>query len=344
MRRFSAPAVLAALAMAATGCVITSPPPGGNNPDANLPGDISFDWSFDGENRCSVAGVAEIDIQVFGPAETLVFQDTVECLGGGLTLRDFDPGRHELLLDAYDSFGELAYFAEAITLTVEGGRDNHLGTVDFLPAQGARTGSIASFWSFKYPTDESTVLDCAVAGVDDMLVEITPLDSNAAVFTETFDCAAEGFVVDGMTAGDYEVTFLALFNYDGEDLPMYTSTTTVTVTGGAESDLGDVRLDRVFESFADIEVSWGFGAGDCASRGVSELEISIVRLEGDLEDDSFTAACDTVASRRNTFVPGGYVVTARGVGSGNVEYVGTRTLEVGPNQMGNAVLEMVLAN
>ena len=338
--------VLTALLLpVATGCVVYSDPPGGNNPDANLPGDISFDWSFDGENRCSAAGVAEIDIQVFGPSETLVFQDTVECIGGGLTLRDFEPGGHELLLDAYDRFGELVYFAEAITLTVQGGRDNNLGVIEFLPAGSqSGTGTIASFWSFKYPTDESTVVDCAVAGVDDVLVEIVPLNSSASVFSEVFRCDAEGFIVDGMATGDYDVTFTALGSYDGQDLPLYVSDDIrVTVDRNTETDLGDVRLDRVFESFADIEVSWAFGTGDCVSRGVGDLEITIVRLDGDLEDDRFTAPCDTVVSRRNTFVPGGYAITARGVGSGNVEYVGTRTLEVGPNAMGSASLEMVLA-
>jgi len=338
--------VLALLALAipaATGCIISSPPPGGPGPDNDAPGDISFNWSFEGETRCSAAGVTDIDIQIFGPSETLVFQDTVECIGGGLTLRDFEPGRHEILLDAYDR-GTLVYLADTITLDVRGGRDNDLGTVEFVrPGNNVGTGSIASFWSFKYPTDESQVIDCAIAGVDDVFVEITPLSGSASPFTQTFACASEGFVVDGMGAGDYEVTFLALGSYDGTELPLYSSTVTTTIFAGSETDLGDVNLDRIFDSFGDIEISWGFGAGDCASRGVSEIEVSITRVGSEIRDDLFTAPCDTISSVRRTFVPGGYVVTATGTGSGNVGYIGTRTLDLAPNTQSSASLELVLA-
>lgn len=333
----SALSLIAAIAFASSGCVFVhdqDPPP------SNAPGDISFLWSFDGESRCSQAGVSEVDVQVVTPGGELVFGDTVACAGGGLTLTDFAPGSYELWIDAFSAGGAHLYTGEA-PVTVQGGVVNDIGTVELAPT--ARTGSLGLYWSFLYPTDDSVVTDCATAGVEEVDLEVVPLDGQGDSYVETFACGDEGVLVEGLAEGRYRVSLLAFGRYQNMDLALYERELEAEVVAGDATDLGDVNLSRIFESFADIEVTWELGGGSCAALGVTDVEFSIRRVGSGIEDDHFTVECDRTFALRQTFVPGSYLVEASAMGTSG-SYTGATTLDIAPNSTAPAHVTLVLAN
>ena len=57
-------------------------------------------------------------------------------------------------------------------------------------------------------------------------------------------------------------------------------------------------------------------------------------------DDTFTAPCDTVASRRNTFVPGSYLIEAYAEGDFG-PLVGATMVDAPPGGVGLTHVELV---
>jgi hypothetical protein len=325
---------------AGSGCIIhdndTYVPPPQNEPTG--PGDITFQWSFDGERQCNSAGVEEVDVLVVQNNEIL-FADTVECFGGGLTLTDFSPGSYDLVLDAFSRTGRLLFQGDA-SVRVRGEANNDIGLVRLDPV-GPSTGELALFWSFLYPTDDSEVYTCGVAGVDTVHVDLAPLGASGDGFSGTFDCADEGVIIDGLPAGSYELTLVGDGSYQGGAIALYEGVIDVDVVAGATSDLGDVPLLRVFESFADIEVAWDVAGGTCGGLGLDEVTLVITRLNGDIEDDIISLDCATDYALRETFVPGSYLVEVFGTGIDG-DFFGSATRDVAPNTTAEVLVEMVL--
>ncbi len=328
---------LVALATAASGCVVNNPPA------PPLDGSITFAWSFAGEQDCDLAGVAEVDVQVLADGG-VVFSETVDCFGGGLTLTDFSPDAYEILLDAFSRSGRLLFQGEGF-VQVQEGVENDIGVIDLRRVgeqqQPAPRGSLAFFWGFLYPTDDSLVIDCGVAGVDGVLVDIQSNDG-AVSFVDTFDCEDEGVVLDNLPAGGYSVLLEAFGRYQNDDILLYDGLFDVTVTGNATNELGDLPLARVFESFADIEVSWDVAGGTCAQLDVPEVTVLITRIGSEQPDDTVTVECDRTFALRETFVPGSYLIEVLAAGDGG-DYYGSVTRDVAPNITAETHVELVLA-
>jgi hypothetical protein len=330
---------LAAAALAlGSGCIVhndsTYVPP----PEPTGPGDISFQWSFEGDRGCAAAGVEEVDVLVVRGSQT-VFAETVECFGGGLTLTDFEPGSYDLLLDAFSRSGRLLFQGDAAARVV-GERDNDLGVVT-LYSPTPQDGEIALYWSFLYPTDDSEVFACDIAGVDTVHIDLAPLDGQGGGFTGSFGCAEEGMVIDNLPAGDFRLTLEADGEYQGQALVLYDAIVDVTVEGGATTDLADVWMERVYESFADIEVVWDVAGGSCGGLGVDDVTLVITRLDGEIEDDVITLDCAVDFALRETFVPGSYLVEMFGTGIDG-DYFGSATRDVAPNSTSDVLVDMVL--
>lgn len=326
-----------ALGALASGCVVNNPPP---PPE---PGDITFQWSFDGVRSCSEAGVEEVDVQVVQGNEVLFFR-TVECFGGGLTLTDFSPDSYELLLDAYSRSGRLLYQGDAV-LRVQAGRDNDIGVVTLRRVgaeAGLSAGEAALYWSFRYPTDDSVVTSCLTAGVEAVHLEVVPISGGSDGFVTTLDCYDEGVVLEGLGEGRYTLFLDAEGSYQGGAIHLYEGAYEFDVQGGRMSDLGDLVLERVFESFADIEVSWEMGSSTCDQLGVDDVTFVITRMDGQLEDDALTVECDREYVLRETFVPGSYFIEAFGTGYDG-EFYGSVTRNVAPNTTAETHLQLVLA-
>lgn len=318
-------ALVASLSLAglASGCVINNPPP------EPLDGSITFAWSFGGIASCEDAGVAEVDVQVFDDLG-LAFKTTVECFGGGLTLTDFSPGAYEVFLDAFSRSNRPLFQGEGF-VQVRPGVENDMGVIELRrvgSGQAASTGALALYWGFLYPTDDSLVIDCAVAGAEVVVLDVMSKDG-AISFVESFACEDEGVILDDMPAGEYSILLEAYGSYQRQDLLLYEGLFDVKVIPNAINELGDLPLLRVYESFADIEVSWDI-PGTCAQADVDEVIVVITRMEGNIEDDVVIVDCDRSYALRETFVPGSYFVEVYADGYYG-EYYGSVTRDVPPN-------------
>ena len=332
-RILSALALLVAVA-SGTGCVYVY-----DGPEiSNEPGDISFQWSFAGETRCASAGVDEVGVQILSVGGETLFEDVLDCQGGGLLVTDFLPGRYEIWLDAFNANGDLLYQGEDL-VQVHPAMENDAGllVLDRLVSEGA----LGLYWGFLYPTDRSDVYNCEVAGVYEVDVEVIPLSGPGEAFVETFRCDEEGLLIDHLPAGTYQVTLVAYGRYQGQDLALYESSLQTEVYGETTQELGDIMMERIFEGFSDFEVSWGFPAGSCDELGIMDVEIVLERLNPQLEEDVFVADCYESFVLRDTFVPGSYLIKARAMGVYG-DYIGALTLSAPPNSTIPGHVQLVL--
>lgn len=321
-----------ALVGVASGCIVNNPPPPPQD------GSITFAWSFAGEQDCDAAGVAEVDVQVLDELG-VAFSETVECFGGGLTLTDFSPDGYEILLDAFSRSGRLLFQGEDF-VQVEPGVENDIGVIELdRVGQAAAAGSLAFFWGFLYPTDDSLVIDCQVAGAELIVVDVQHKDGSLA-FVETFSCEDEGVVLENLPVGEYSILLEGFGSYQNDDILLYDGLFDVDVRADESVELGDLAMERVFESFSDIEVSWQMAAGSCQQLGISEVTVVITRMDGDIEDDVAIVDCDASFALRETFVPGSYLVEVLAAGSGG-DYYGSVTRDVAPNVTAESTIQLV---
>lgn len=338
--RILASLALVSLALSSACIVHNTPPP----PPEDPYGDIAFDWSFAGEPSCSHAGVDEVDIAVFRAGELVLEVNEEPCAGGGLILTDILEGVYDVFVDAYDRNGTLLYAGE-FNIRVRGGQTNDAGLVvlDLVgtPIPEVRSGELAFFWSFLYPTDNNVVIDCADAGVVDVAVTVTPLGADGQEFTDIRDCTEEGIVIAPLPEGRYELELLGLGRYHGDDVLLYDSgILVVEVFGDEVLDLGDVSLARVEQSFSDFDVAWSFVEDTCASAGVSTVTLTFTRVGFAQPEDIFAVDCAASSVLRRTFVPGSYVVTAAGDGAG-LTWVASTTVDLPPDSV--ATVDLALA-
>ena len=322
-----------------TSCVIR------DNPTPDPFGDIAFDWSFDGIATCDEAQVNEVDVEIFQDGELVLLRQGEPCEGGGLIFTDIREGEYEVFIDAFDRNG-LVLYSGGFDIVVEGGVVNDAGLVVLDDVTGAPVppalGSLAFFWVFPYPTDATLTFDCALAGVDEIDVTITPLGSSGAFFDDTFSCAAEGVEVANLPEGRYQVQVQAFGEYHEDAILLYDSGSfNVEVFGGELTDLEDVNVERANDAFSDFQVSWQLIEDTCVGAGIDTVTISYQRFGQQVPEDAFTVACDAASVLRSTFVPGSYDVSVAGIGSNDVSYLGTTTVDLPPGAV--AEVNIVLA-
>jgi hypothetical protein len=325
--------------VAASACIYNAPPP----PDPF--GDISFDWEFNGIPSCDDAGVDEVDLTMLRGGEVVLVLEREPCVGGGLTLRDINEGVYEIVIDAFSRESELLY-SGSFAVRVIGGQDNYAGVVDLDPINPppppAEVGEVALFWAFQYPTDGTVVIDCALAGVEEVDVFVTPRGNFGQGFDDTFFCDDDGVIVRDLVEGPYDLRIQAYGSYHGDDILLYDSgDMVIDVIGDRQLDLGDVALPRLDESFSDFDVAWSFVGETCATNGVENVTLSFQRLDLDEPEDVFDISCDAASVLRRTFVPGSYAVSATALGNDGEDYFGTTTLDLPPNAVGQ--VDLVLA-
>lgn len=319
-------------------CIVAPPPP-------DPYGDLSFDWSFNGEPSCDLAGVDEVDLTVLQDGVVVLVIEREPCVGGGLTLTDLREGRYEVVIDAF-SRESVPLYAGSFSARVVGGEDTYAGVVDLdlvnePPPPPPETGALGFFWGFLYPTDDTLQIDCAVAGVEEVDVFVTPYGAAGAAYDSTFLCEDEGVLVDNLPAGRYALRLMAYGRYHNADLLLYdTGDVMVDVFSGEPTELGDVAVSRIDESFADFDVAWTFAASSCASTGVSQVSLSFTRFGFDAPEDTFAVDCSAASVLRRTFVPGSYTVTASAQGTSD-DYVGSVIVDLAPDSV--AQVDLVLA-
>lgn len=305
-------------------------------------GDITFLWSFGGEVTCEGAGVAEVDLELVDSTGATVLQQTEDCYGGGLTIRDVDPGSYTLYLDAYSATNEYL-FAGSRAVTVSAGQVSDLGELE-LDAVGGE-GTLAFDVGFLYPSDMAET-SCAVAGVVDFdVVFVDENDEEIDYFT--VECDGDGLeVLHPLASGDHRFFIDAFGRYMGDPERLYlTDYIDVTITPDTTNDLGLLELYRDSNGFADIRVEPTLPMGEtCATLGLTTLNVDIVRLtaDGDLVDyDNGMLDCTETFLEVDTFVPGSYRVDISGVGTAGT-YIGTATLNAAPGMQTVSEVALVL--
>lgn len=339
MKSLSLPLLsVASVAALSAGCLFTSPPP--HDPY----GDLSFDWSFDGESSCDLAGVDEVDLTLLQGGEVVLVIEREPCVGGGLTITDLREGVYEVAIDAF-SRESVPLYAGSFSARVIGGEDSYAGVVELdalnQPPPPPLNGALGLFWAFLYPTNGTVTIDCARAGVQEVDVFVTPQGAAGAPYDSTFLCEDEGVLVDNLPPGRYAVRLMAYGAYHGDGVLLYdTGDVIVDVMSSQTVELGDVEMPRIDEAFSDFDVAWTFAASSCASTGVAEVTLAFTRFGFNEPEDSFRVDCNATSVLRRTFVPGSYTVSASAL-SGSNEYFAAVTVDLAPGSV--AQVDLVLA-
>jgi hypothetical protein len=340
MKTPTAPMIAILCSLATTSaCVIYDPPPPF--------GDIAFDWSFDGIPTCDEAGVDEVDVAIFQDGELVLDHQGEPCQGGGLVFTDIHTGTYEVFIDAYDRNGVVLYSGD-FSITVEAGVVNDAGVVvlDAVNAPDPPTvevGSLAFFWVFPYP-GEALTFDCALAGVDEVDVTVTPAGSAVAAYQDTFACDAEGVEVTNLPAGRYQLRVQAFGEYHQEPILLFDSgSLDVDIFGNELTSLEDLIVARADNVFSDFDVSWSFVDESCLDLGVESVTVSFQRFGFAAPEDSLAVDCGAAGVLRRVFVPGSYDVSVAAIGSDDVTYLGATTVDVPPNTVADVDLVLVLA-
>lgn len=344
-------ATVAALG-SASGCIIYD-----NDDDVPPPdpyGDIAFDWSFDGINTCDEAGVDEVDVAIFQDGQLVLDHEREPCEGGGLIFTDIHSGFYEVFVDAYDRNGVVLYSGN-FAIRVEGGQTNDAGLVVLENVNAPEpiptaTYSLGLFWVFPYPSDTAITFDCALAGVEEVDVDVVPLGADGVGYVDTFPCDAEGVEISNLPEGRYELQLQGFGRYHDDDILLYDSgvlTVDVAEAGQFFDDesgiieMGDVVLERDADSFSDFDVSWGFVDQTCADAGLAQVTVNFQRFGHEVPEDTITVDCAASGVLRPTFVPGSYDVSVAGIAADETLYLGSTTVDLPPSSI--AQVEVVLA-
>ena len=295
---FRALPALALVPLFGTGCLFIAPPP---DPD---PGDITFLWSFDGEDDCTAARVDEIDVYINDSDGNAVrSHERLECTGGGLTITDIPVGSYDVVVEAYNNRGLLLY-AGSDPVTVLSNELVDMGVIELGRAGDADKGDITFLWSFE---DEVT---CDGAGVDEVDVELVN-DEGTTVLEVTEACFGGGLTIRDVEPDDYT---LYLDAYDSDNTYLFAGSRELTVSAGTVTDLGDFVLEAVDvtpeNGTLQFDVAYLYPAdmpeSDCAVAGVEEFDVVFVD-ENDEEIDFFTVPCDLDAIRiEHPLAPGSH--------------------------------------
>ncbi|MCP4503104.1 MAG: hypothetical protein GY822_24470 [Deltaproteobacteria bacterium] len=319
----------------ATGCIFVTERP------ASPQGDLSFLWSFDGEDRCTNAGVDEVVVKVENQSGSEVFNDTFTCTGGGLTIREFEAERHTVTLAAY-SFDDEKLFEGSQSVTVESNLIVDMGTISLdRIVPDVVEGEVTLAWAFYYPS-AALETGCARAGVDEVDVRLVPAAGNTTgqTFEQTYSCSDEGVAVT-LSEGAYLLTLDAYKSGTPDDLHIYESNELeVVIISDNALALGDVEMFRVEESFGDVEVDWSLPE-TCATLAVATIDFIVTRVSTDAEELTFSVNCDAAnVERVNIFVPGSYVI--QGGATGDTEdFLGVKTFTVEPNVINEVTVDLV---
>lgn len=333
-RRFATPAarlltlassITAALALG-SGCLIVN--------DRDDEGDIAFLWSFNGEPNCADAGVDSVVVTAY-QGQTIRYEEQVDCVGGGLTIRDFTPGDYDIVLQGLAS-DDFLLFEGADVVTVVANRTTDMGVIELgRPVNNGPVGEVQFAWVFQYPLDDSFESNCDRAGVIEVDVLLTPAATNPGgeTFSRSYNCTDDGVRIEDLPVGEYDLTLAGFGLYNNADIDLFASETIRVVIIENDPDLvGDVRLLRIDENFADIDVNWLLpGNESCANLGITTIQFDIARAGSSVVDDSFTVNCDAAQTEvRENFVPGDYEIDATATGTGGTVYQGFFDANVQP--------------
>ncbi len=251
-------------------------------------GDISFSWNFDGETSCRAARVDELDIEIYDSTDTKVFEDTLGCDGGSVTVTRFSPDDYVIYVDAYNDRNEHLFQGNK-SISVEADTVADAGEITMVRTGSSVLGDIAFSWSFNGETN------CESAGVAEIDVGIYDID-NSEVYINTLECYGSGVTILDFAPGSYSVYLDA---YGPNNTRLFSGDGLTYVEGGAIADLGTLELDSVStETTGHLELYWAFlypamnPETDCLVAGVEEVDIVLTPIGMDSPGYETTLPCN----------------------------------------------------
>lgn len=251
-------------------------------------GDILFSWSFEGETSCRVARVDEVDIEIYNSSDEKVFEDTVVCEGGDVTVTRFPLDEYTIYLDAYNDRNE-HLFEGVKSVVVDTDDVIDAGLITLVRPSSQERGDIAFSWSF------DGVENCDAVGVEELDIAIYNFDDER-VYLNTLECYGTGVTIFDFEPGTYAVY---LDGYGSEGTHLFSGAMDVFVQADAVAEMGTITLDPVaLTRLGDLEFYWAFlypvstPETDCLVAGVDEVDIEIVPIGMNTPIYSTTVPCD----------------------------------------------------
>jgi hypothetical protein len=282
-----------------SGCFISAGGGGGGGAPLADPGDVTFQWTFDGLTCVDVPDVQTIKISILG--ETV---QEFPCLVGGypgVVLQDFAGGSYSFTIEALGYGREQLFSTSGIGIFAVDG--DVTVNVDLQPVSGPHSYAYIG-WNFP-PNDVSQTPDCAEAGVSEVEVRI---DNGLWVPYACTEGNPLWVLTGGLTSDQHTIALRVLgsngtvyFRADGTfstwvgftDSFVYTMSWAVGVPVGVVS----VRT-QLWEGATPAPVT-------CASAGVSTLYVDFRDSSGYWIRDLIGQPCSPQWVYNGRFMPAG---------------------------------------
>ncbi len=298
---------VAALALAASGCIITPTPTGSN-------GDITFTWSLNGRMCGQAPEVTQVVIQI--PGQTLQNQGVYGCNNGGtdgIKLLNFRPGTYSYTITAQNGNG-VGVFQATGRVIVNGNVAEH---ADLRPTTNA-TGSAYIAWTLP----QGSRVTCQYLASVDVTIDNgapTPVACATGLYNPSV-ATLQGFGV-ALSPGTHTVQIDAR---DQNGLYYYRKIASITVNA-AETSQQVFSLDWLVGT---VPLRWAFSNGasllTCQQAGVSEVTVTFRDQSGDL-----TQRVPCSFEGIDGYVPyvygGSFQVFVGAVGAANLQYASSPT-------------------
>ena len=244
-------------------------------------GDLRVTWSFNGQQRCTEAGVETVTIQLIqldpeGDGAALAFGQAADCIAGSMVIPDVIAGNYTMTAVGE---GEVAIYNNGKGIPVEViANDESSVDAPLVLVNGEAVATII------YPYTFNGDASCTVAGVATLRAEIYTKEG-AFLVSETSDCATG---VGTVTNIPLTARALRVFGLDNDNNVIFQSRGDVVDT---DPELGplDVRLDQLqggqtlrvnsvplVAALATAEIRYTFGGVEfCGLAGVANVSAQL---------------------------------------------------------------------
>ncbi|MBM4282399.1 MAG: hypothetical protein FJ137_17150 [Deltaproteobacteria bacterium] len=236
-------------------------------------GDLRVTWSFDGSQRCSAAGVDQVNVQLIekgkeGTEDGNAFGLAADCIAGSLVLPDVIAGTYTMTVTG---IGEVAIYNNDKGVDVEVAP----GALTDVVAQLALVnGEVVSRVEFRYRFDGDG--SCSAAGIDAINAQV--IDSEGTpIAGSTTPCLDGLAAVDGISTRGERTLHIEAIDADG-NVRFRGDKELQNLQPGETLPLG--IIDMVAAS-ADVTARFTFdNVPFCAQAGVDTIDAQLLDAEG----------------------------------------------------------------
>ncbi len=198
-------------------------------------GEAGFDVSWEVTPACPAGAAVEIHAQDI--ISKKIFTDIYNCTDGLGTMTRLPLADYDIWVDVTNTDGSLL-LAQSVAVAAALDFDGDLIRVD-LPTFSVDEGTFGFTWTL---TDGVGATTCADVFADEVQMEATMVNSNAAIRVGRFSCDAAQAVSDPIAVGQYSI-FVDLLQ-DGDTTPLASSVerSSAIEFGNQHKDLGNFEF------------------------------------------------------------------------------------------------------